>query len=330
MFAYPCDAQHWPGQREHPFFFRESRETYATPAYHRENGYGSGHTSYLADSCESSTAARRLHKHLKTMSWVFPPGQPLQHQQTRISTGMGAFTRQGLGMTTMQAMLSMGGTVPTQLGSLLLQRPYVAVGIVTLNAVAPSVYGSQSLSTIVRVTLVDVRGTVILDSLVQPIHTIPSHELQRTGLSPLHLQHGEYFSMCAIQKALDKYRLVAPSFRAVQSTVASLIFGKTLVGHRLWDFLSFMGLSHPAIDTRDFALFRPLRKRLKSRFIVDLATLVGIFVGRNIGSGYINSLEHAAASLDLFRVCYQVFEGRIQAGSWPCDLPPISCALHYL
>lgn len=47
-----------------------------------------------------------------------------------------------------------------------------------------------------------------------------------------------------------------------------------------------MGLSHPAIDTRDLALYRPLRKRLKSRYIVDLKTLVRFFLGKEIGLNY--------------------------------------------
>ena len=104
----------------------------------------------------------------------------------------------------------------------------------------------------------------------------------------------------------------APSFIQVQQTVARLIHGNIIVGHKLWEFLSVsrpsnpqlacplihtcsskaMGLSHPAIDTRDMALFRPLRKQLKSKFIVDLPTLAGWFLGRVIGQGYENSVRH--------------------------------------
>lgn len=52
-----------------------------------------------------------------------------------------------------------------------------------------------------------------------------------------------------------------------------------------------MGLTHPAIDTRDMALYRPLRKRLKSRFIVDLPTLMRWFLGKEIGGVYENSVS---------------------------------------
>lgn len=46
-----------------------------------------------------------------------------------------------------------------------------------------------------------------------------------------------------------------------------------------------MGLSHPAIDTRDIALFLPFRRSLRVRpnVQVPLVTLVNSFMGRNIG-----------------------------------------------
>lgn len=52
-----------------------------------------------------------------------------------------------------------------------------------------------------------------------------------------------------------------------------------------------LGLSHPALDTRDLALFRPLRKRLKSRCLVSLPTLVSIFMGREVGLDYENPVR---------------------------------------
>lgn len=52
-----------------------------------------------------------------------------------------------------------------------------------------------------------------------------------------------------------------------------------------------LGLSHPALDTRDLALFRPLRKRLKSRCLVSLPTLVRIFMGREVGLDYENPVR---------------------------------------
>jgi RNA exonuclease 4 len=46
-----------------------------------------------------------------------------------------------------------------------------------------------------------------------------------------------------------------------------------------------MGLSHPAIDTRDVALFLPFRRSLRVRAnqLIPLANLVTQMLGRNIG-----------------------------------------------
>ena len=59
-------------------------------------------------------------------------------------------------------------------------------------------------------------------------------------------------------------------------------------------FLKFLGLSHPAIDTRDVASFVPFRKSLgyKTSQIVPLRILVNKFMGRDIGHGY----EHPAST----------------------------------
>ncbi|TEB39337.1 hypothetical protein FA13DRAFT_1785585 [Coprinellus micaceus] len=133
-----------------------------------------------------------------------------------------------------------------------------------------------------RVTLTDSNGYTILDTYVRPTYHVTDYRSQYTGLNHTHLQ-------------------TAPSFSQIQDTVSRSIQGNIIVGHRVWDFLSAMGLTHPAIDTRDMALYRPLRRRLKSRFIVDLSTLVRWFLGREIGGGYENSLEAAASSVELYR-----------------------------
>lgn len=92
--------------------------------------------------------------------------------------------------------------------------------------------------------------------------------------------------------------------------MADLIQDKILVGHGLWNFLSVrfltpilveqateffikvLGLSHPALRTRDLALFRPFRKKLRSKSAISLPTLVHLFMGRNIGMDYENPVSH--------------------------------------
>ncbi|KAI0336079.1 hypothetical protein GY45DRAFT_1316131 [Cubamyces sp. BRFM 1775] len=168
-------------------------------------------------------------------------------------------------------------------------------------------YGIVSrLPMVARVTLTDYRGTVLLDTCVRPTQPVCDYRTAETGLQPHHLAE-------------------APVFIDVQRQVASIIRDKILVGYALWDFLSVMGLSHPAINTRDTALFMSFRRTLghKPTTMIPLETLVKHFMGRDIGqSGDIPQVERARAALDLFRSCEQTWEGIIATGAWPCALPP--------
>ncbi|KAF8971517.1 hypothetical protein BDZ97DRAFT_2033184 [Flammula alnicola] len=168
----------------------------------------------------------------------------------------------------------------------------------------------EGIPMVARVSLIDYRGHIMLDTYVRPTHPVEDYRTSETGLRYLHL--------CE-----------APFFVDVQQKVAALIRNKILVGHRIWNFLSVLGLSHSALHTRDLALFRPLRKRLKSHSVVELSTLVRIFMGRNLGFEHEDSLEFSRAAMDLFRSCEEVFEGIIAAGQWPCDLPPSRFAEHF-
>ena len=186
----------------------------------------------------------------------------------------------------------------------------------------------------------------------------------QTGLTPQSLAGGMYALHSQLYSVLQSAELrpsTAPAFVDVQQHVATLIRGKIIIGYALWQFLSVrhfrlasmvvgpnpgrqvMGLSHPAIDTRDTALFLPFRRSLhvRSNAIVPLMTLVNRLMAREFGvhgefpvrcmrvkGGYMRWLtmlrqtEEARASLDLFRSCEQVWEGIVSSGSWPCALPP--------
>lgn len=68
-----------------------------------------------------------------------------------------------------------------------------------------------------------------------------------------------------------------------------------------------LGLVHPAIDTRDLALYRPLRKKLKSRTIIGLPTLVHLFMGRNVGLDYENSVSARDSAAFVLRPAVLIF-----------------------
>ncbi|KAM6497953.1 hypothetical protein JOM56_005901 [Amanita muscaria] len=175
---------------------------------------------------------------------------------------------------------------------------------------------------VARVSITGYKGDIILDTFVRPTHRIEDYRTAETGIQYSHLANGS--TSCS-------QLLAAPPFQDVQRRVSHIIADKIIIGHCLWTFLSVLGLVHPAIDTRDLALFRPLRKKLKSRSIIGLPTLVHLFMGRNVGLDYENSLkvELVRAGLDLFRSVEDLFEGIIKTGAWPCDLPPSNYAAYY-
>ncbi|KAF9014986.1 hypothetical protein BDQ17DRAFT_1294436 [Cyathus striatus] len=189
---------------------------------------------------------------------------------------------------------------------------YVSVAVLFVHAGTRPVNGVlQRIPMVARVSVVDFRGHALLDTYVRPTHLVEDFRTAQTGLHYAHLAN-------------------APMFAEVQQQVISLIRDKIIVGHRIWTFLSVLGLKHPAIHTRDLALYRPLRRKLQSNVVVELDTLVHIYMGRNLGLDYENSLEIARACMDLFRSCRNVFEDVVQEGAWPCDLPPAEHREHYL
>jgi len=171
-------------------------------------------------------------------------------------------------------------------------------------------YGIVSrLPMVAKVVVVDYRGNIILDTLVRPTQPISDYRTAETGLQPVTFAN-------------------APTFIDVQQQVAALIRNKIIVGYALWQFLSVLGLAHPAIDTRDAALFIPFRRSLRSKasMTLPLMTLVNWLMGREIGLQGESPLEHARAALDLFRSCEHYWEELVDSGAWPCALPPISYA----
>ncbi|KAJ3811835.1 hypothetical protein F5876DRAFT_38760, partial [Lentinula aff. lateritia] len=159
-------------------------------------------------------------------------------------------------------------------------------------------------------SVVDYRGSILIDTFVRPTHYVQSMRFLDTNIQLTDVANGKVIFL----------------FR---NQVASLIQNKIIVGHSIWMFLSIMGISHPALETRDLALFRPFRRKLYSSKIVDLATLIHVYMGRKIGSGVEDSLETARACIDLFRSCEVQFENVVYAGAWPCDLPPTSYSQYF-
>ncbi|KAL5495586.1 hypothetical protein ACEPAI_1049 [Sanghuangporus weigelae] len=163
----------------------------------------------------------------------------------------------------------------------------------------------QRVPILARVSVVDYRGNILYDSFVRPTHQIEDLRSSITGLLAEHLLSNE---------------AMHPS--AVKEQVSALFQGKIIIGHSLWMHFSLLGLTHPALDTRDVALYLPFHRSVSSSTVTPLKSLVSHLMRRKIGRSYEHPLEEARAALDLFRSYEDPWENEIRGGTWPSALPP--------
>lgn len=165
-----------------------------------------------------------------------------------------------------------------------------------------------------RVVVVDYRGKVIFDKYVGPTMQVTDYRTSTTGITEAHLTSGNVWS-----------------FNAVQQYVANLIDGKVLVGHSIWNDLSVLGIPHPAVNTRDVALYQPFRNALRSPHqIIGLQTLAWQLMCRRCQEGQQHPVENARVALDLYRSDADNWENAVAKGNWPCALPPSTFSRCYL
>ncbi|KAI5123614.1 hypothetical protein M0805_003430 [Coniferiporia weirii] len=183
-----------------------------------------------------------------------------------------------------------------------------------LGTVCCGVGPGGSTSMVARVSLVDYRGNTVLDTYVRPTMAVTDYRTSTTGIEAKHLNSDS-----------------AMHFNAVQSLIAEYIKGKILVGHSIWQDLSVLGIPHPAVATRDVALYMPFRNALQSpNQVVGLQTLVWHLMRRRIQYGKLDSVENARAALDLYRSDADNWEGSVATGKWACALPPSTYSRCYL
>ncbi|GLB36052.1 putative EXOIII [Lyophyllum shimeji] len=169
-------------------------------------------------------------------------------------------------------------------------------------------------SMVARVVIVDYRGKVIFDKYVAPTMQVTDYRTSTTGITEAHLSSGNVWP-----------------FNTVQQYVASLIDGKILVGHSIWNDLSVLGIPHPAVNTRDVAVYLPFRNALRSPHqIIGLQTLAWQLMCRRCQEGQQHPVENARVALDLYRSDAESWESAIQKGNWPCALPPSTFSRCYL
>ncbi|KAI0721382.1 ribonuclease H-like domain-containing protein [Cerioporus squamosus] len=160
---------------------------------------------------------------------------------------------------------------------------------------------------IARVALVDYRGQIVFCTYVQPTNPVTDYRTSTTGIQASDLQPADN----------------ALPWKEVQQRVAQLIMGKIIVGHTLWQDLSVLGIRHPAVATRDVALYQPFRNALRSpNHTVGLQTLMWHLMRRRVQENHVCPLENARAALDLYRSYSNEWEQTIAVGQWPSQLPP--------
>jgi len=184
---------------------------------------------------------------------------------------------------------------------------------VSLSTLSVGTSRAGTVPMLARVSLVDFRGNIILDTYVRPTTPVMNYRIEETGIETHHLEQG-----------ID--------IAQVQSLVTQAISGKVVVGHSLWKDFYLLGMSYPALATRDTALFIPYRAMINQNdldSIIGLNTLVRILMQRLISVNHQDSLENARAAMDLYRSAQDAWEKAIENREWPCALPPAAFARCY-
>ena len=188
-----------------------------------------------------------------------------------------------------------------------------------------------------RVAIVDYQGGTLLDRFVKPTLPVSDYRTSVTGILPQHLESGKRrififldgtpLTPCVLQLSVGD----ALTFDQAQQHVASIIADKIIVGHSLWNDFSgallllsplfsltvypvfsssphcadprlVLGLPHRAVATRDFALYRPFRKTLRTNNIVGLPTLMWHFMKREVQKEHVVPVSSCIPSSKLSRL----------------------------
>jgi RNA exonuclease 4 len=139
-------------------------------------------------------------------------------------------------------------------------------------------------------------------------HGIEDYRAAETGLQYSHLANGVY-DACSTTLS-DGINTLQPhtsemfncglqvlfKTKSLSDTVCGIFYRCVFIAQPVRQVIKYfdkvLGLSHAALLTRDLALFRPFRKKLRSRSVISLSTLVHLFMGRNVGMDYENPVSH--------------------------------------
>jgi RNA exonuclease 4 len=199
------------------------------------------------------------------------------------------------------------------------------------------------------VSLVDYQGQAILDSFVAPTMPITDYRYSATGIEPAQLDPRMFFlTLFYFIFFHSKKQKSHPHSKSSKCTWPTCSKTKSLLdiaSGKIYQVPLFssvyiykfglthtvLGIPHPAVATRDVALYMPFRNALRSpNQVIGLQTLMWHLMCRRIQDDELNPLENARAALDLYRSADDEWETAVAKGHWPSHLPPSTFSRCYL
>lgn len=145
-----------------------------------------------------------------------------------------------------------------------------------------------------RVSIVDFHGNVLLDRYVKPKLPITDYRTRWSGIRPKHMKRGI-------------------TFKQARSSVLKLLNDKVVVGHAIHFDLKILKISQHSLATRDTS--KCIRLRQMAKFPEDqtpsLKKLSSAVLKQDIQMTTHCSVEDATATMDLYRLVHEEWEGEI-------------------
>ena len=169
--------------------------------------------------------------------------------------------------------------------------------------------GDRKLSALARCTIVSYNGEVIYNSYIKPNQCVTDYRTPWSGIRPRHLK-------------------TAVPHQVALNDIKKILSSKIVVGHDLSNDFNVLGFSLPSHRRRDTAKYRNLRRLAGLCCQPSLKVLAHRLLGRRIQRGSHCSLEDATATLDIYKLIEQEWEGDFQEASlnffndsfWPDDI----------
>lgn len=140
-----------------------------------------------------------------------------------------------------------------------------------------------------RVSIVNERGEVVLDSYVKPQKDVIDYRTKISGIRPELMDSGQDFS-------------------SVRETVKLMIHGRILVGHALKNDMLVLNLRHPRHMTRDTSRYNPIARRIRALGTPSLKNLAKLILGEEIQNGIHDSVQDATATMKIYLIFQDEWE----------------------